>query len=170
MAASCYHIPVIIRPLEQLLYLNHVPCVAKGFLPQGKAPLLIDDLEHGVNVGVVQHKKALWILHGVAVLLQHGDAEAVERVDVPGVLIPGQQVNPLAHLVGGFVGESNAEDVPRQNAQFVHQPGEAVGQRPRLAGPGPRNDPHIALRGGDGLPLGGVQIIQDILHDDFPLL
>ena len=55
-----------------------------------QAPLLIDDLQHGVDVRVVQHQKALGILHRVAVLLEHGDAEAVEGVDVARVVVAGQ--------------------------------------------------------------------------------
>ena len=53
-----------------------------------------------VDVGIIQHQKALRVLHGVAVLLQNGDTEAVERVDIARVVVAGQGVDTLAHLVG----------------------------------------------------------------------
>ena len=163
------HVQVVVRVFEQLAYLNHVPGVPVGHLPQGQAALLIDDLEHGVNVGVVQHQEALGVLHGVAVLLEDGHAEAVEGVDVAGVVVPGEGVNPLAHLVGGLVGEGDAQDVPRQDAQLVHQEGKSVGQRPGLPRAGPGDDPDEALSGSDSLPLGRIQVLKDVGHPSSPL-
>ena len=156
------HVQIVIRFLEQLLDLNHVPGLAEGHIPESQAPLLIDDLEHGVDVGVVQHQEPLGVLDGVAVLLQDGGAEAVEGVDVARVVVPGEGVNPLAHLVGGLVGEGDAQDVAGQDAQLVHQIGEAVGQRPGLSRTRPGNDPDKAFGGGDGLPLGWIQLLEDI--------
>ena len=86
-------------------------------VPQGEPPLLVDDAEHGVDVRVVQDQKALWVLHRVAVLLEHRDAEAVEGGDKAGVVVPGEAVDALAHLRGGLVGEGHAQDVPRQDAR-----------------------------------------------------
>ena len=92
-------VPVVVRLLEQLLNLDHVPGGGEGHVPEGETPLLIDDLEHGVNVRVVQHQEALGVLDRVAVLLEDGDAEAVEGVDVSGVVVPGEGVDALAHLI-----------------------------------------------------------------------
>ena len=64
-------VPVVVRPLEQLLNLDHVPGGGEGHVPKGEPPLLIDDLEHGVNVRVVQHQEALGVLDRVAVLLEY---------------------------------------------------------------------------------------------------
>lgn len=97
------------------------------------------------------------------------DTEAVEGVDVAGVVVPGQGMDALAHLVGRLVGEGDAQDVARQDAQLVHQVGEAVGQRPGLAGARPGDDPDEALGGGNSLPLGGIQALQDACHVEPPL-
>ena len=50
-------------------------------MPESEAALLVDTREHGVNVGVVEHEEALGVGNSVAVLLQDGDAEAVEGAD-----------------------------------------------------------------------------------------
>ena len=44
------HIQVVVRVFEELAYLNHIPGLAEGHLPQGQVALLIDDLEHSVDV------------------------------------------------------------------------------------------------------------------------
>lgn len=163
------HIEVVVRIFEELAYLNHVPGLAEGHLPQGQAALLIDNLQHGVDVRVVQHQEALGILDDGAVFLKDRDAEAVEGVDVAGVVVPGQGMDALAHLVGCLVGEGDAQDVARQDAQLVHQVGEAVGQRPGLAGARPGDDPDEARCGGNSLPLGGIQALQDVCHVEPPL-
>ena len=94
------HVPVVLRLLEELPDLDPVPGVPEGHVPEGQPPLVVDDLEHGVDVGVVQHQKAPGILDRVAVLLEDGDTEAVEGVDIAGVLVPGEGVDALAHLGG----------------------------------------------------------------------
>ena len=94
------HVLVILRLLKELSDLDHVPCGGIGHVAQRKAALFVDDAEHRVDVGIIQHQKALRILHGVAVLLQNGDTEAVERVDIARVVVAGQGVDTLAHLVG----------------------------------------------------------------------
>ena len=121
------HVFVVIRLLEELADLDHVSGLLKGHVPQGEAALLVDDLEHGVDVGVVQDQEPLGIAHGAAVLLEDGDTEAVEGVDVAGVVVAGEGMDTLAHLGGGLVGKGDAEDVPRQDARLLHQKGKAVG-------------------------------------------
>ena len=86
----------------------------------------------------------------------------MEGVDIPRVVVPGEGVNPLAHLVGGFICKSDAQDIAGQDAQLVHQIGEAVGQSPGLPGTRPGDDPDKALGGGDCLPLGRVQLPEDV--------
>ena len=151
------YVPVIIRLLEQFLDFYHIPGSGEGHVPEGQPALLVDDLEHRVDIAVVQHQEAAGILEGVAVLLQNRHAEAVEGVDVPSVVVPGELVDALAHLVGRFVGKGYAQDVPRQNPQLVHQESEAVGEGPGLAGACPGDNTHPSLGGGDGLPLRFVQ-------------
>ena len=100
----------------------------------------------------------------MAVLLEDGHAEAVEGVDIAGVVVAGQVVDALAHLIGGLVGKGDAQDVAGQNAQLIHQVGKPPGEGPGFARPGAGDDPDEALRGGDGLPLGPVQVQQYLFH------
>ena len=94
------HVLVILRLLKELSDLDHVPCGGIGHVAQCEAALFIDDAEHRVDVGIIQHEEALRVLHRMAVLLQNGDTEAVERVDIARVVVAGQGVDTLAHLVG----------------------------------------------------------------------
>ena len=94
------HVLVILRLLEELADLDHVPCGGIGHVAQCEAALFVDDAEHRVDVGIIQHEEALRVLHRMAVLLQNGDTEAVERVDIARVVVAGQGVDTLAHLVG----------------------------------------------------------------------
>ena len=94
------HVLVILRLLKELSDLDHVPCGGIGHVAQCEAALFVDDAEHRVDVGIIQHQKALRVLHRMAVLLQNGDTEAVERVDIARVVVAGQGVDTLAHLVG----------------------------------------------------------------------
>ena len=94
------HVLVILRLLKELSDLDHVPCGGIGHVAQCEAALFVDDAEHRVDVGIIQHEEALRILHGVAVLLQNGDTESVERVDIARVVVASQGVDTLAHLVG----------------------------------------------------------------------
>ena len=157
-------IEIILRLLLELAELDHVPRRAEGHGAQRQPALLIDDAEHGVDVAVVKHEKAPRILHGVAVLLQDGHAEAVERADIARVLVARQGVDALAHLGGRLVRERHAQDVAGQRADLVHKVGEALRQCARLAGACARDDADIALCGRDGLPLGRVQPAQQIVH------
>ena len=161
----------VLRFLKELLNLDHVAGIGEGHIPQRKAALLIDDAQHVVNVGIVQDKKALRVADGIAVLLQNGHAEAVEGIDVPGIVIPGQCMDALAHLIGGLVGKGHAQNIPRQDTELVYKIGEAVGQRAGLAGTGPGDDAYKALCRCDCLKLGGIEkrfahTITSIMHLD----
>ena len=94
------HVLVILRLLKEFSDLDHVPCGGIGHVAQREAALFVDDAKHRVDVGIIQHQKALRVLHRMAVLLQNGDTEAVERVDIARVVVAGQGVDTLAHLVG----------------------------------------------------------------------
>ena len=153
---------VVLRFAEQFLVFDHVPCIAKGHVPESEAPFLVDDLEHGVDVRVVEDEEVLRVADRVAVLLQDRDAEAVERVDVPRVVVAGQLVDALAHLVRGLVREGDAQDVPGQDADVVHKVREPVGEGSRLAGPGARDDADVPFGRGDRLPLLFVEAFEQV--------
>ena len=100
----------------------------------------------------------------MAVLLEDGDAEAVEGVDIAGIVVAGQRVDPLPHLIGRLVGKRDAQNMPRQNAELGDQKGEAVRQGPGLSGTGPGDHPHEALRRGDGGSLRLIQAGKQVFH------
>ncbi|MFR5195795.1 MAG: hypothetical protein ACLTEX_10855, partial [Eggerthella lenta] len=81
------HVAVVSRALFQFHDLDHVARLRERHVPQGEPALLVDNLQHSIDVGVVQHEKALRVLQRVAVLLQHRHAEAVDRVDVAGLVV-----------------------------------------------------------------------------------
>ncbi len=49
-----------------------------------------------------------------------------------------------AHLLGGFVGEGDGEDVVGVHAQFANDVGDAMGEHARFAGAGARQNKHGA--------------------------
>ena len=51
-----------------------------------------------------------------------------------------QHLHPLAHFRGGLVGEGQGGDAVRGDAFFLHQPGDAVGDRAGFARAGPGQD------------------------------
>ena len=56
---------VIFWFLKDFTDFNHVAGIAKGHLAQGKAALFVNNLQHCVNVGIVQDKKAFRVGNGV---------------------------------------------------------------------------------------------------------
>ena len=134
------HILIVLRLFKNLLYLDHVPGIGKSHVPQGQSPLFVDDLQHGVYIGIVQDEKAFWIPESVAVFLQNRNAEAVKGIDIPGIIVPGQVVDALPHLAGCFIGKGHAQDISRQDAKFIYQKSKPAGQCPRLSGACPGDD------------------------------
>ena len=100
----------------------------------------------------------------MAVLLQHRHAEAVERVDVTGVVVAREVVDSLAHLVGAIVGEGDTQDVGRHYASLVYQKRETPGQGTRLARARTRDHAHVALGRGDGVQLRLVESLEHVDH------
>ena len=88
----------------------------------------------------------------------------MEGVDIAGIVVASEGMDALAHLTRRLVGEGDAQDVARQDAQLVHQIGEAVGEGPGLAGARPGHHPDNPLGGGDSLPLGRVEPLEQISH------
>ena len=154
------HIVVILRPLLELDDLDHVPRVRERHVPQREPPLLVDRLEHRVDVGVIQHEEGLRVLDDVAVLLQDRHAEPVERVDIPGVVVPGEVVDALAHLVGRLVRKRHAKNVAGKDPRLIHKIGESACQRTRLAGARARDNTDHALRRGHSFFLRFIHAVQ----------
>ena len=98
----------------------------------------------------------------MAVLLQDGDAEAVECVDVARVIVAGQCVDAAAHLRRCLVGECHAEDVARQDAELLDEVGKAVRERPRLPGACSRQHAYKTLCRRHGLTLCIIESLEYI--------
>src|SRR3712207_1661975 len=62
----------------------------------------------------------------------HGDA--IERPP------PAQVLNASPHLARRLVGEGHSEDAVTWDLLDLHEVGDAVGEHPRLAGPGTSDD------------------------------
>ena len=153
------HIPVIFRPLEQFKNFNPVPGHGKGHVPQGQAPLLVDNLQHSIHISIIQHQETFWILDRKTVLLEYGNTKAVERINIPGIVVPRQVVNTLAHLVGRFIGKGYTQNIARQDAQLVYQKSKTAGQSPCFAGTGSGDDADKTFRGTHSFPLGRIQFL-----------
>ena len=69
----------------------------------------------------------------------------------------GELLDALEHLAGGLVGEGQQQDAPGGDA-LIQQPGDAVGQRARLAAAGAGDDERMPLRRRHGGILLGVQL------------
>ena len=74
-----------------------------------------------------------------------------------------QPVEPLPHLLGRLVGERQGHDAARVDAHFLDQIGDAVGDDPRLAGPGPGEDEQGPLDVLGGFPLLGIEACEEVL-------
>ena len=75
-----------------------------------------------------------------------------------------ERSHPLLHLTGGLVGEGDGEDGKWRHPPFDHQVGDPSGQDAGLAGTGPGNHQQRARGVGDGIHLGGVQAVPQVLH------
>ena len=82
----------------------------------------------------------------LAVDSQDAVGDVVERAapDVLGLLLD-EQLDAVEHLAGRPVREGDQHDPAGVHA-VMHQPGQPIGQRPRLAAAGPRHDEHRPAR------------------------
>ena len=118
------HIHVIIRLRKCLADLDHIARSGICHVAQRQSTLFINNSQHRINIRIVQHQKAFGILHGMAVLLQDRNTEAMKCIDITGIVVPCQVMNPLPHLIGGFIGKCNAQNVPGQNSDLIDQIGK----------------------------------------------
>ena len=151
------HIQIVVRAFFELLHLDHVARSRKRHIAQRKAAFLVDGLQHGIDVGVVEYQEAFRVPHGMGIFLENRNAKAMERVDIAGIMIAGKTTDTPSHLVGGLVREGDAQDVARQDAKVVDQVCEPLRQRGRFPRAGTRDNAHVAFRCRNGLLLGGIE-------------
>ena len=75
-----------------------------------------------------------------------------------------QPFDALAHLARGLVGERDREDLPGLRLVGVDQEGDAVREHARLAAAGAGEDQQRPLAVRDGLALGLVEVLQQLLE------
>ncbi len=99
------------------------------------------------------------------VIAQQPGANGVESADphIPPH-VPQEAGNALFHLIGGFVGEGDAEDVGGRDIAAANQIGGAVGKNPGLATSRAGKDEQRPVTMKDGLPLAFVQTTEYILR------
>ena len=71
-----------------------------------------------------------------------------------------QQLDALAHLLRGLVGEGDGQQLAGARAAGLHEPGDAMGEHARLARAGAGQDEQRAVAVGHGGALGLVQALQ----------
>ena len=152
------HIQIVARVFFELLHLDHVARSRKRHVAQREAAFLIDGLQHGIDIGVVEHQEAFRVLHGMGIFLENRNAKAMERVDIAGIMIAGKATDTPSHLVGGLVGEGDTQDVARQDAKVVDQVCEPLRQRGRFPRAGTCDNAHVAFRCRNGLLLSGIEL------------
>ena len=152
------HVQIVVRMLFELLYLDHVARSRKRHIAQRKASFFINGLQHGIDVGVVEHQEAFRVPHGMGIFLENRNAKAMERVDIAGIMIAGKATDAPSHLVGGLVRESDAQDVARQDAEIVDQVCEPLRQRSRFPRAGACDDAHVTFRCRNGLSLSSIEL------------
>ena len=161
------HILVVVRSLKDLEYLDAVARLPKGHIPQAQPALIVDSLEHRINICIIQNQKTLWIAHRMAVLLQYRHAEPMKGIDIARIVVTSQLMNAAAHLIGRLVGKRYAKNIAGQDAQFLDQISKPMRQCSGLARTSTGNNPHEAFRRRDRLPLRIIQsgqIINFIFH------
>ena len=115
------------------------------------------------GVGLVVDGEARRVAQAVGAPAQDADAGRVEGRD-PHLLghRPDQGPDPRLHLGRGLVGEGDGDEAEGRDAPFLDQVGDAVGQHPGLARTGPSDDEQWAITVDDGLPLRGVQPLEEL--------
>lgn len=151
-------IDVIIGALNRFQNLDHIARLAEGFLAQGDFALIVNHLQHRIDIGIVEHQKALRVPHGMRIFLQHRNAEAMERANVARIVIARHATNTLAHFIGRLIAERDAQNIARQNAQVVDQVREPMRERARFARASTRNHANEALSRGNSFELRSVQL------------
>jgi len=137
-----------------LLQRLHAPA-----LPLGVAEVPRSSAQQGDVVVVVVDGEVGVAPQGIGLLTQQLAAEAVQGAD-RGQLVAGQQGRQaLAHLVGGLVGEGDAEDALGGHALDQERCGVAD-QGVGLPGAGPGDHQDAPASGLDGLALGVVRLGQ----------
>ena len=102
---------VVVRLFKKFFYFYHVARIAKGHLTQGESAFFVNNLQHCIDVGIVQNKKAFWIGNSVGIFLQHAYTKTMKRRNITGVVVTCKLTDSAAHFGSSFVGKGNAKNM-----------------------------------------------------------
>ena len=71
----------------------------------------------------------------------------------PRTSVMQQLINPLAHFIGGFVGEGQRKDLVRRHLLLANKVGYSIGNNPGFTRPRSRENHNRAFCSLNGLPL-----------------
>jgi hypothetical protein len=102
----------------------------------------------------------------VGVGAQHAGTRGVEGHDPHGADGPAdEELDPLAHLVRGLVGEGDRQDLVGARLPRVDQVRDPVGEDARLARACARQHQERAVGVQDGLALGVVEALEEAVDE-----
>ena len=123
-----------------------------------------DQRHQPLGVGRVVDREARLVAEFVDLLAQDAHACRVEGADPHDLGAAADQLgDPLAHLGGGLVGEGDREDRAGVRVALGDQPRDPTGQDARLAGAGACDDEQRCPLVDDGLALGLVETLEQLL-------
>jgi hypothetical protein len=89
----------------------------------------------------------------------------MKRVDESRIVIARNSVDAPPHLLCGFVGESDAQDIAWHDTELADKVSEPRGESPGLSRARPGNDPYEAFGRRNGFTLWCIQCIKVCNHD-----
>ena len=128
------------------------------------AELLEARLDDPHLVGLVVDREVRAVAEPLRLAAQHAAAGGVEGEDPDRARLPTEHpLEPLAHLPRRLVRERDREDLVRLDAVRADQVRDPVGEHARLARAGPGDDEQRPLDVEHGLPLGRIQVGEELL-------
>jgi len=132
-------------------------------LPLPQLLVLEDRLEEAFLVGRIVDREAGIDPDRGPLQPQHPHPGGVERPHPQVGRLPPQEVgHPVPHLPGRLVREGEGENLAGRDPEAVDQVGDAVREDPGLPAPGPGQDEQGTVRSEHRLPLGRIQIVQEL--------
>ena len=123
-----------------------------------------DALDQAALVGRVVDRELARVAEAVGVGAEHAGAGGVERHHPHGPRrAADQQLDALAHLLRGLVGERDREDLVGARLLGAHQVRDPVCEHARLARAGARQDEQRTLAVHHGVALGRVETLQQLV-------
>ena len=125
------------------------------------AELVDAALDQPARVGRVVDRVLAGVAQARGLGAQQARAGGVEGHDPHAAgRVAEQQLDALAHLLRGLVGERDGQQLAGPRAAGLHEPGDAMGEHARLARAGAGQDQQRAVAVGHGGALGLVQALQ----------